>query len=39
MISEIYIGVTAIAKYKFKTKVGSIILVTARRVPPALVMM
>jgi hypothetical protein len=29
-------GVTAIAKYKFKPKVGSIILVTARRAPPAI---
>ena len=36
MISDIYTGVTAIAKYKFKPKVGSIILVTARRAPPAI---
>ena len=36
MISNIYTGVTATAKYKFNPKVGSIILVTARRAPPAI---
>ena len=36
MISDMYTGVTAIARYKFKPKVGSIILVAAKRVPPAI---
>jgi hypothetical protein len=36
MINDMYTGVTAIARYKFKPKVGSIIFVTAKRVPPAI---